>query len=107
MPTITYQQQDGTSRVLNVAEGSSVMQGAVDNNVPNIRAECGGACACATCMVCVDPEWQRKLPAPAAMELSMLDDEVAADGMQARLSCQIKVTPELDGLVVHVPLAQY
>lgn len=103
MPKIHYLEIDGTRHTQEVKVGASVMQGAVQNNVPGILAECGGACACATCQVFVDPAWQGKVPPPGAMEESMLDAEEAAD---RRLSCQIKVTEELDGLVVHLPASQ-
>ncbi len=103
MPKITYVQPNGSSRSVEVAIGLSVMRGAVDHDLPGIRAECGGACACATCPVLIDPAWVDKIPAPAATELSMMDDETVERGMQRRLSCQINVTAAVDGLVVHIP----
>jgi 2Fe-2S ferredoxin len=102
MPKITYVGPDGVAQTHEVAANLSVMRGAVDNDVPGIRAECGGACACATCQVLVDPEWEGKIPAPGPMEVSMLE-EAEGDGASRRLSCQINVTEALDGLVVHVP----
>jgi 2Fe-2S ferredoxin len=106
MPTITYIEHDGTAHPVEVPVGRSVMQGAVDNNVPGIDADCGGECACATCHVYVDPAWQKKLPAKEEMELSMLDFALDVKP-NSRLSCQIKVTAELDGLVVRTPKSQH
>ena len=82
------------------------MEGAVKNLIPGIDADCGGACACATCHVHVDPQWAVKLPAKQDMEETMLD---FAQELQptSRLSCQIKVTPELDGLIVRMPRSQH
>ena len=81
------------------------MENAVRNSVPGIEAECGGACACATCHVYVDDAWAEKVGSPQVMEEDMLD--FAYDVRPtSRLSCQIKVTPELDGLIVHVPERQ-
>ena len=107
MPKITFIAPDGTPVVAEVALEMSIMQAAVDLDIPGIRAECGGACACATCMVAVDPVWAARLPAPGAMEQSMLEDEDDdADGVR-RLSCQIKMTETLDGLVVRVAKTFY
>jgi len=106
MPKITYIDQNGTKREVDVPLGWSVMEGAVKNLVPGIDADCGGACACATCHVYVDPAWVEKLPAKEDMEETMLD--FAQDVKPtSRLSCQIKVTPELDGLVVTTPKSQH
>ena len=105
MTQLTIVAFDGTRHELDVANGSTVMENAVRNSVPGIEAECGGACACATCHVYVDDAWTEKVGAPQAMEEDMLD--FAFDVRPtSRLSCQIKVTPELDGLVVHVPERQ-
>jgi 2Fe-2S ferredoxin len=96
---------DGTRYDLDAESGSTVMENAVRNSVPGIEAECGGACACATCHVYVDDEWVERAGPPAAMEEDMLD--FAFDVRpSSRLSCQIKLTPTLDGLVVHVPERQ-
>ena len=103
MPKITYIEADSASHTLEVPVGESVMRGAVLNDVPGILAECGGACACATCQVFIDAAWMDKIPAPQAMEASMLDGE---EGVTRRLSCQIIVTEALDGLVVHTPKTQ-
>ncbi len=106
MPKITYIDENGGERTVEVPEGWSVMEGAVKNNVAGIDADCGGACACATCHVYVDPAWEKKLPAKEEMELSMLDFALDVKP-NSRLSCQIKVTAELDGLVVRTPKSQH
>ena len=106
MPKITYIDTGGTARTVEVKAGLSVMEGAIKNNVPGIDADCGGACACATCHVYVDPDWTGKLSTRSAMEESMLD---FAEGVEAnsRLSCQIKVSDALDGLTVRMPESQH
>jgi len=106
MAKITYIAHDGSSRTIDVKPGLTVMEGAVKNNVPGIDADCGGACACATCHVYVDEAWMEKTGAVSAMEESMLD---FAEGVKAnsRLSCQIKVSEALDGLVVTTPESQH
>ncbi|KAA1178692.1 MULTISPECIES: 2Fe-2S iron-sulfur cluster-binding protein [Rhizobium] len=105
MTKLTIVAFDGTRFDLNVDEGSTVMENAVRNSVPGIEAECGGACACATCHVYVDEDWTAKVGSPEAMEEDMLD--FAFDVRpNSRLSCQIKMTSALDGLVVHVPERQ-
>ena len=106
MAKITYIQFDGTENVVDVKPGLSVMEGAVKNNVRGIDADCGGACACATCHCYVDEAWQAKTGTKSAMEESMLD---FAENVEpnSRLSCQIKVTEELDGLIVRLPESQH
>ncbi len=106
MVKITYIEHDGTEHETEVPAGWSAMEGAVKNSVPGIDADCGGACACATCHVYVDPAWTDKVGPKAEMEVTMLDfaQEVAPN---SRLSCQIKVTPELDGLVLRMPRSQH
>jgi 2Fe-2S ferredoxin len=106
MPKITYIEHNGSEHVLDVKSGLSVMEGAVKNNIPGIDADCGGACACATCHVYVDAAWADKTGAKSAMEESMLD---FAENVEptSRLSCQIKVTDQLDGLVVRMPESQH
>ena len=106
MPRITYVEHDGTERSVEVACGLSVMEGAVDNNIPGIEADCGGACACSTCHVYVHPDWVEKLPAKEAMEEDMLDFAYEPDTVRSRLTCQLKVTDALDGLVVQMPEKQ-
>jgi ferredoxin, 2Fe-2S len=106
MPKITYIEHNGKERTIDVPVGWSVMEGAIKNRVPGIDADCGGACACATCHVYVDAAWLPKLSKRHEMEQSMLDfaEEVRPN---SRLSCQIKVTNELDGLVVRTPKSQH
>ena len=106
MAKITYIEHDGTEHVVDVKNGLTVMEGAVKNNIQGIDADCGGACACATCHVYVDEAWQGKTGSTSAMEDSMLD---FAENVEpnSRLSCQIKVSDELDGLVVRMPESQH
>lgn len=101
MPKIIYREAGGEEFVREVDVGISVMRGALDTGVPGIQAECGGAAACATCQVKIDPQWLDRVPAPQDLESSMLDEEDLA--ARIRLSCQIFVTQELEGLVVDIP----
>lgn len=106
MAKITFIQPDGASATVDAEIGITVMEAAKLNDVAGIDAECGGACACATCHVYVDAAWVDKTGTPETIEEDMLD--FAFDvRKESRLSCQIKVTPELDGLVVRVPTKQY
>ncbi len=106
MAKITFIQPDGASQVVEAQTGVTVMEAAKLNDIPGIEAECGGACACATCHVYVDPAWKGKTGSPSEMEEDMLD--FAFDVREeSRLCCQIKVTDTLDGLVVRVPAKQY
>ncbi|MDP3523682.1 MAG: 2Fe-2S iron-sulfur cluster-binding protein [Hoeflea sp.] len=105
MTKITLVAFDGTRFDVDAENGSTVMENAIRNSVPGIEAECGGACACATCHVYVDDAWTDKVGTPEPMEEDMLD--FAYDVRPtSRLSCQIKVRSELDGLVVHMPERQ-
>ena len=105
MTKITYIAFDGTPFKIDAENGSTVMENAIRNGVPGIEAECGGACACATCHVYVDEAWREKVGGPSPMEEDMLD--FAFDVRpNSRLSCQIKVRDELDGLIVRVPERQ-
>lgn len=106
MPKITYIEHTGTEHVVEVANGLTVMEGARDNNIPGIEADCGGACACSTCHVYVDAAWVAKLPVKDDMEADMLDFAWQPDADKSRLTCQLKVTDELDGLVVRMPEKQ-
>ena len=106
MAKITYIEHDGTEHVVDVKPGLSVMEGAVKNNIPGIDADCGGACACATCHVYVREDWLDKTGTRSAMEESMLDFAEAVEE-NSRLSCQIKVSDALDGLVVTMPESQH
>lgn len=98
-PTVTYIEPDGTEHVVDTALGASVMETARRKGVPGIEADCGGACACATCHVYVDPEWLAKLPAQEEEERDTLDGGFDVQP-NSRLACQIVFTPELDGLKV-------
>ena len=105
MPKITYIEHDGKTHTIEVASGLSVMEGAVQNDIPGIDADCGGSCACATCHVYVDEKWFEKLPKKESSEEDMLDVAYKPNKF-SRLTCQIIVTDELDGLVVKMPLKQ-
>ncbi|MFC6791498.1 2Fe-2S iron-sulfur cluster-binding protein [Methylobacterium komagatae] len=105
MPKITYVDHAGTERTVEGSVGATVMETALRNNVPGIDAECGGACACATCHVYVDDAWIDVVGKAQDMEQDMLD--FATDVREnSRLSCQIKISPELDGLKVATPAQQ-
>ena len=102
MPKITYIDSIGNKKTLDVANGLSIMEGAVQNNIPGIDADCGGGMACATCHVYVKEEWFNKLSKPEEGEKDMLD--VAYEPKKnSRLSCQITVSDEIDGLVITTP----
>ncbi|MEM8578603.1 MAG: 2Fe-2S iron-sulfur cluster-binding protein [Pseudomonadota bacterium] len=106
MTKIIYVEHSGTEHVVDVANGLTVMEGARDNNIPGIEADCGGACACSTCHVYVHADWVEKVPAADDMEVDMLDFAYEPDPARSRLTCQIKVTDALDGLVVQMPEKQ-
>jgi ferredoxin, 2Fe-2S len=105
MAQISFIDSNGQTRTVEGENGATVMETAIRNGIPEIEAECGGACACATCHVYVDPAWTDQVGKPQPMEEDMLDFawEVQPN---SRLSCQIKVRPELDGLVVRTPAQQ-
>ena len=105
MPKITYIEHNGKSHTLEVANGLTVMEGAIQNNIPGIDADCGGSCACATCHVYVDEKWFNKLPNKESAEEDMLDMAFEPKS-SSRLSCQLTVSDELDGLVVNMPSKQ-
>jgi len=105
MPKITYIDTDDTERTVEAEIGSTVMETAVNNDVPGILATCGGSCSCATCHVYVDEEWFDKLGPLSLEELDMLDTAHDLEP-NSRLSCQILVTEEIDGLVVRTPPRQ-
>ena len=106
MPKITYRSHGGAVRMVEAAAGSTVMETAIRNGVEGIDADCGGACACATCHVYVEEEWLAKLGPRSEMEASMLEfaEDVRAN---SRLGCQITMTEELDGLMVETPVSQH
>ncbi len=106
MVKIIYVEHNGTRHEVDVPVGLTVMEGARDNNIPGIEADCGGACACSTCHVYVDEAWVDRLPPKEAMEEDMLDFAWEPDPRRSRLTCQLKVTEDLEGLVVHMPEKQ-
>lgn len=106
MARITYVEFGGKEHTVDVKNGLTVMEGARDNGIPGIEADCGGACACSTCHVYVDPAWVDKLPKKEAMEADMLDFAYKPDGVRSRLTCQLKVSDALDGLKVFMPEKQ-
>ena len=105
MPKITYIDSTGNQKTIEVEKGLSVMEGAVQNNISGIDADCGGGMACATCHVYVKEDWFNKLPEKAEGEDDMLD-QAYEPSPSSRLSCQIIVSDELNGLVVHLPEKQ-
>jgi len=105
MPKITYIENNGKSHIVEVPSGLSVMEGAVQNNIPGIDADCGGSCACATCHAYVDESWFKKLSSKEDAEEDMLDMAFEPKKF-SRLTCQITVTEDLDGLVVKMPSKQ-
>jgi 2Fe-2S ferredoxin len=106
MAKITFIQPDGTEQVVDAHSGMTVMEAAKKAMVPGIEAECGGACACATCHVYVNDAWSEKVGPPSDMEEDMLDFAFEVRPT-SRLSCQIKVKDEFDGLIVSVPDKQF
>ena len=106
MARITYVEHSGTEHTVDVKPGLTVMEGARNHNIPGIEADCGGACACSTCHVYVDTAWVEKMPKMDDLEEDMLDFAYEADPARSRLTCQIKVSDDMDGLVVHMPERQ-
>ena len=106
MPTIHLIQADGSRRELDAPEGASVMQVATGAGMQGIVGECGGSAMCATCHVYVDDAWADRLPAPLATELEMLECTASERLPTSRLSCQIKLSPQLEGLVLRLPETQ-
>lgn len=106
MAKITYIEHSGREHVVTVPTGLTVMEGARDNGIPGIEADCGGACACSTCHVYVHPDWVAKLPKKDAMEADMLEFALDPDPVRSRLTCQLKVSDALDGLIVQMPARQ-
>ncbi len=101
----TWKLADGREMTLDVAEGQSLMEAATQRGVPGIIGECGGSMSCATCHVVVDPAWAERAGTPSAFEDDMLDITEAGRQPTSRLSCQMKMTASLDGIVVSVPEA--
>ena len=106
MVKVTYIEFNGTEHVIDVAQGLTVMEGARDNNIPGIEADCGGACACSTCHVYIDSSWVDRLPPKDDMEEDMLDFAYDPNPITSRLTCQLEVTDDFDGLVVRMPEKQ-
>jgi ferredoxin, 2Fe-2S len=108
MPGVTYIEFNGEEHTVEVPVGTTLMRGAVDNNVPGIDADCGGQCACATCHVFVDAAWLDKtgLPEPGSQEATMLSFAASAEP-NSRLSCQIKMRQDLAGIVLRMPEGQH
>lgn len=106
MPKVTFVDASGASRVVNIPAGWSLMEGAVQNDVSGIAAECGGGCACATCHVFIGAEWADKLPPKSPAENDLLECTAVARTVESRLSCQIPMSDALDGLIVHLPERQ-
>jgi 2Fe-2S ferredoxin len=107
MIQIRFIAADQSARDITCAPGQSLMKAAVDAGIDQIAADCGGTLTCATCHVYVDEAWAERLPAPVTDECDMLDFAAAPVKPNSRLCCQIQLTPELDGLVVHLPATQY
>jgi len=105
MPKITYQDIKGNSKIINVENGLTVMEGAIQNDIPGIDADCGGSMACATCHVYVEEKWLDKLPKVEEAEVDMIDMAFEPK-KNSRLSCQIIVSDDLDGLKVTTPAKQ-
>ena len=106
MAKVTFIEHSGETLAVNIPTGWTVMQGAVQNGVEGIEAECGGSCACATCHCYVEEELLDRLSPPSETEEEMLDCTASERRPNSRLSCQIKVTDALDGLVVRLPETQ-
>jgi len=106
MAKIKYIEHNGKEHEIEVSSGLTVMEGAIKNNIPGIDADCGGACTCATCHVYINQDWVEKLNPKEDTEEDMLDFAFDVKD-NSRLSCQISVTDELDGLVVNLPEKQF
>ena len=105
MPKITYIDKDGNSKTIEVEKGLTVMEGAIQNDIPGIDADCGGSMACSTCHVYVEEKWFDKLPKAEDAEVDMIDMAYEPK-KNSRLSCQLIVSDELDGLIITTPAKQ-
>jgi 2Fe-2S ferredoxin len=105
MPTVIIIEHNGTEHRLDTPVGQSAMQAAVNASIPGVLADCGGACSCATCHGYVDEAWVSRVPAADSMERDMIDCAIDVQD-NSRLTCQIRMTPELDGLVIRLPKSQ-
>jgi 2Fe-2S ferredoxin len=106
MPKIMFIEHNGTEHVVEAVVGRSLMQAAVDNMVPGIVADCGGSCSCATCHGFIGAQWLVDIPEPQADESSLLEGLLETQD-NSRLTCQIEITPALDGLIVRLPKSQF
>lgn len=106
MAKITFIEFNGTPHTVDVADGTSLMQAAVDHNIPGIDADCGGAITCGTCLVCLPDDWLNKVPPRSDLEQQMLEFS-GKDTTHGRLSCQLLACPELDGMSVTLPESQF
>ena len=106
MARITYVEHSGKEHVVEVPTGLTVMEGARDNGIPGIEADCGGACACSTCHAYIHPDWVDRLPPVEPMEEDMLDFAYETRPGFSRLTCQLRVTDAMDGLIVQLPERQ-
>jgi ferredoxin, 2Fe-2S len=106
MIKITFRDTEGNDKTVTASIGETLMEVAVKNDIAEIEAECGGACSCATCHVYIDKDWLDKVPIASEMEEDMLDFAFDVKS-NSRLSCQIKITKELDGLLVKTPESQF
>ena len=102
MVAITYIEHDGTRHTVDVTTGKTVMEGARDNNIPGIEADCGGACSCATCHVYIDPAWVPRLESPKRGEVALLEGCRHYESATSRLGCQISLRAEDDGLALRL-----
>ena len=107
MPSVTYIEHNGSTHKIDVPVGETIMQGAVNNMVEGIVAECGGGLACATCHCYVDDAWFPKVGEPSTVESEMLEAAASERLPNSRLSCQITVTEALDGIIVRLPATQF
>jgi 2Fe-2S ferredoxin len=106
MPKLIFIEHTGREHAVEAVIGQSIMQAAIDHMVPGIIADCGGSCSCATCHAYIEGAWAGKLPSMQDSENGMLDGSPYREA-SSRLTCQIPVTPELDGLVIRLPKSQY
>jgi len=106
MPSITFINAEGDESVVDAKSGMSVMRAAIENDIDGIEAECGGGCMCATCHVFVDIDWIDRLTPALPEENDMLDETSTERADESRLSCQIMITDEMDGLIVRLPATQ-
>ncbi|NIB38705.1 (2Fe-2S)-binding protein [Pseudomaricurvus alkylphenolicus] len=106
MPKVYYIEPDGNVKETDVKTGTTLMQGAIDNGIDGIVAECGGACVCATCHCYIEEDWGGKIPAANDMEMMMVEGAVSPKP-NSRLSCQLVITDDMDGLRVAIPESQY